>query len=134
MNRALVTLVRRRAGEQCEYCRLPQALSGIPFEIDHIIAKKHKGPTEEGNLALACFFCNSAKGPNIAGYDPSTRKLILLYNPRRQMWERNFRWDGPFLVGRTKIVRATIDVLAMNDPAFIAFREALIAGGLFPPV
>ena len=56
MNRALVTLVRRRAGECCEYCRLPQSHSAIPFEINHVIARKHGGPTADGNLALACYF------------------------------------------------------------------------------
>ena len=32
----------------------------------HIIAKKHGGAIESSNLALSCFYCNSAKGPNIA--------------------------------------------------------------------
>jgi 5-methylcytosine-specific restriction endonuclease McrA len=120
MNQALITLVRQRARECCETCRLPQAHSAIPFEIDHIIAKKHGGPTAEDNLALACFFCNSAKGPNIAGLDPSTRKLAPLFNPRRQTWSRHFHWSGPYLVGNTRAGRTTIAVLAINDPVFIA--------------
>ena len=133
MKQALITLVRQRARERCEYCCLPQAHSAVPFEIDHIVAKKHKGPAGEENLALACFFCNSAKGPNIAGYDPDTGKLAPLFNPRRQIWTRHFRWSGPQLVGRTRIGRVTIAVLSINDPAFIALREALIADRLFPP-
>ena len=28
----------------CEYCRRPQALSDLPFAIDHIIARQHGGP------------------------------------------------------------------------------------------
>jgi 5-methylcytosine-specific restriction endonuclease McrA len=44
--------VRQRAKGQCEYCRLPQAASAIPFQIDHIIARQHKGRTASGNLAL----------------------------------------------------------------------------------
>jgi hypothetical protein len=80
-----------------------------------------------------CPFCNSAKGPNIAGIDPETGKLAPLYNPRQQTWSRHFRWDGPHLIGRTRTGRATIAVLAINDPAFVAFREALIAGRLFLP-
>jgi hypothetical protein len=102
--------------------------------MDHIIAKQHGGPTVDHNLALACFFCNSAKGPNIAGVDPDTGKLAPLFNPRRQRWNRHFFWDGPRLVGRTRAGRATIAVLAINDPAFVAVRQALIDGGLFPPV
>jgi hypothetical protein len=133
MNQVLVTLVRTRARDCCEYCRLPQAHSVIPFEIDHIIAKKHGGLTTADNLALACYFCNSAKGPNIAGYDPVSGKLAALFNPRRQRWARHFLWDGPRLVGRTQSGRATIAVLEINDPHFLALREVLIVAGLFPP-
>jgi hypothetical protein len=133
MNRALITLVRRRARNCCEYCHLPQVHTGVPFEIDHIIAKKHAGVTEVGNLAWSCFFCNSAKGPNIAGVDPDTGRIVPLFNPRRQRWGRHFRWHGPVLVGRTQTGRATVAVLAVNDPAFVALRKALIADDLFSP-
>ena len=51
-------LVRRRAGDCCEYCRLPEAFSAAPFEIDHIIAEQHGGQTVPANLALACFAWN----------------------------------------------------------------------------
>jgi hypothetical protein len=37
-------------------------------------------------------------------------------------------------VGKTAIGRTTIAVLAMNDPAVIEVREALIDEGLFPPI
>jgi hypothetical protein len=133
MNQALINLVWQRARGCCEYCRLPQAHSSIPFEIDHIIAKKHGGPTVADNLALACFFCNSAKGPNIAGLDPDTGNLVALFHPRRQKWARHFRWAGRLLVGRTRTGRATIAVLAINDTEFVDLREALRAAGLFPP-
>jgi hypothetical protein len=133
MNRALDTLVRERARQCCEYCRLPQARSAITFPIDHIIARQHGGHSTEDNLALACFFCNAAKGPNIAGIDPESGRLVPLFHPRHQKWSRHFRWDGPFLVGRTRTARATIAVLAINDPAFIMVRQTLIDAGLFPP-
>ena len=53
MEAALERLVRYRAGGRCEYCRLPQAASRVPFEIDHIIARKHRGRTTAGNLGLS---------------------------------------------------------------------------------
>jgi hypothetical protein len=40
--------VRDRAVGRCEYCHLPQAASNIPFEIDHITARKHHGRTAAG--------------------------------------------------------------------------------------
>jgi 5-methylcytosine-specific restriction endonuclease McrA len=132
MNRALQRLVWQRAKGTCEYCRLPQALSSIPFEIDHIISEKHRGPTVADNLALSCFYCNSYKGPNISGIDPRTGKIVSLFHPRRQRWQRHFRWDGPYLVGRTAAGRATIEVLEINHPDAVRARQALIDEGLPP--
>jgi hypothetical protein len=132
MEAALVGLVWDRAGYCCEYCRIPQEQDDAPFEIDHIIAKKHHGPTVASNLALSCFHCNSFKGSDIGGRDPRTRKLTPLFNPRRHKWERHFRWVGAYLVGRTRIGRVTIDVFKMNDPLRVELREELIEEGNFP--
>jgi hypothetical protein len=55
----------------------------VPFEIDHIIARKHRGPTAAGNLAESCYYCNVYKGPNLTGRDPATGKVTKLYHPRR---------------------------------------------------
>lgn len=82
MDPSLVSLVWQRAKAACEYCQLPQNLSSIPFEIDHILARKHGGLTTEANLALACFYCNSYKGPNIAGIDPVSERIVRLFHPR----------------------------------------------------
>jgi hypothetical protein len=112
---------------------MPQEYDAIPFEIDHVIAISHAGPTRAENLALACFLDNSYKGPNLAGIDPRTKRIIPLFNPRRQRWARHFRWEGPVLVGRTAAGRATIAVLRINLPHRIAQRAALIAEAVFPP-
>jgi hypothetical protein len=130
---SLIRLVWRRAGDRCEYCQVPQVGDYDPFEVDHIIARKHFGPTAAGNLALACLHCNAYKGANIAGRDPKTRKLTPLFNPRRHKWERHFRWRGGTLLGRTAIGRVTIAVLNMNDPFRVELREQLIEEGLLPP-
>lgn len=117
----------------CEYCRLSQSCSSIPFEIDHIIARKHGGLTEEANLALSCFYCNSHKGPNIAGVDPATGRITRLYHPRKDAWKSHFDWNSAILIGRTAVGRTTITVLAINHPDAVAVREALIEEGAFPP-
>src|SRR5258708_7459212 len=122
MEQALERLVWQRARAICEYCRMPQACDPISFEIDHIIAIKHRGQTVASNLALACFACNNHKGPNIAGLDPRTRKLSALFHPRRHKWERHFRWDGPNLIGRTPVGQTTIVVLEINLPLRLLFR------------
>lgn len=129
MDAALAALVRKRAQAICEYCRLPQVFSAIPFEIDHIVAQKHGGPTREENLALSCFYCNSRKGPNIAGVDPVSGRIVRLYHPRKDRWSRHFEWAGAVLQGKTASGRATIVVLSMNDPDAVAVREALLDEG-----
>jgi hypothetical protein len=132
MDRALEQLIWNRANSRCEYCGLPQALDKLPFEIDHVIPSVHGGKTIAGNLALSCFLCNRHKGPNLAGIDPETRRLTRLFNPRRHSWQRHFAWDGPLLVGRTAIGRATVRVLAINSALRIRLRSELIAEGVFP--
>lgn len=113
MDEALARVVRRRANEACEYCRLAVTSADLGFEIDHIIA-------------LACFYCNSFKGPNLSGIDPRTRRITRLYHPRRHKWDYHFAWDGPILVGRTAIGRATIQVLRINDPTAVEHRRLLL--------
>jgi hypothetical protein len=132
MNQALADFVRRRAGDCCEYCRLPQAFAPARLQIDHIIAEQHGGLTVASNLALACLADNNHKGPNLAGVDPRSGKKVWLFNPRRHKWSRHFCWRGALLVGRTAIGRATVAVLAMNLQHRLAQRAALIAEGVFP--
>jgi HNH endonuclease len=133
MDRALRELVWRRARNCCEDCRMLQEYDDTTFEIDHIIAGNHGGPTRASNLCLACFACNSFKGPNLSGRDIKTRKIVLLFNPRRHKWYRHFRWDGPRLVGRTATGRATIATLRINLDHRVAYRQELIDEGMFPP-
>jgi hypothetical protein len=39
MNEALKRLVWDRAENTCEYCRLPQWLDALPFQLDHVISE-----------------------------------------------------------------------------------------------
>jgi len=129
----LEELVWERAGHRCEYCQVAQEFDRLPFEIDHIIAEKHGGPTRASNLCLASFACNHHKGPCIAGRDKGPKKLVPLFNPRRHKWHRHFRWDGPLLVGRSPIGRVTVAVMEINLDHRVAFRQELIDEGVFPP-
>ncbi|APW61580.1 HNH endonuclease [Paludisphaera borealis] len=134
MDAALTRLVWQRAKGCCEYCQTPQAADEIAFQIDHVMARKHGGPTTVDNLCLSCFHCNSSKGSDIATLAPRTRRLVPLFNPRRQEWPRHFRWEGAYQVGRTQIGDATIVLLKINDPFRVDLRETLIEEGVFPPV
>jgi hypothetical protein len=133
MDEELVQRVWRRAGFLCEYCRLPRIFMPLAFEIDHIIARKHRGRTVGSNLALACLPCNSHKGSNLSGIDPASGSIVRLFHPRRHKWTHHFRWDGPWLIGRTPIGRATVAVLEINLPHRVAIRQVLMQEGVFPP-
>jgi hypothetical protein len=126
MDQALRTLVRRRAREVCEYCRLPQEASRfVRFQLEHITALQHGGKSEAENLALACGYCNRHKGPNIAGLDPRTGQLTPLFHPRRDEWNAHFVWDETVIRGKTAVGRTTVEVLAMNHWKRVELRENL---------
>jgi hypothetical protein len=80
-------------------------------------------------LALACPYCNLHKGPNIAGLDGETGRLTPLFNPRLDRWDEHFVWDGTFVTAISVVGRATVMVLAMNDPRQIGARQAMLAAG-----
>ncbi len=123
-------LVRGRAENQCEYCKSRQDDEPfVRYQIEHIIAKQHGGTDTSDNLALACPHCNLHKGPNLAGLDPLDRSLVRLFHPREQRWVDHFASNGPILVGKTAIGRATIQVLNMNDRMRIELRATVLGIG-----
>jgi hypothetical protein len=132
MDESLVEAIRRRAGYACEYCHLPEEFHPGPFEVEHIIARQHGGLSVPRNLAWSCLQCNRHKGSNLVGIDGKSSRLVRLFNPRFHKWSFHFRWDGPYLKGRTPIGRVTVDLLAINAPLRVALREYLIAEGVLP--
>lgn len=134
MNAALRALVRERAGDRCEYCRIHQSQDPFfTFPVDHIIARQHGRKTVPENLCLSCYRCNARKGPNIASVDPQTNDMVRLFHPRQDRWTEHFLWQGVLLVGTTPIGRATVDLLAINHPDYVLLRESLVEEGTFPP-
>jgi len=133
MDAALRFLVTERADNRCEYCRLPNALAPwLAFHVEHVVPRQHGGTDDASNLGFACSRCNLHKGTNLSGIDPLTRKVVLLFNPRRQRWLRNFEWQGIRIAGKTPVGRATIAVLGMNHLDRVGIRESLRKQGLFP--
>ena len=124
MDAATKKLVRLRAGDRCEYCRLHQDHSPLAtLQIEHIIPKKKHGGTDDtGNLALACIDCNLAKSSNIAGRDPDTKQLTPLFDPRKDRWNEHFEMQGAYIVGKTPVGRTTVAVLNMNSEDQLELR------------
>lgn len=116
--------VQVRAHGLCEYCKLPNALLNIEFEIDHVIARSHRGSDEFGNLAWACFRCNQFKGTNLSSVDPLTGRIISLFNPRKNNWMRHFAMRQGVIHPLTAKARATLSLLQMNDKGYVLVRNA----------
>jgi len=125
-------LVISRSGECCEYCRISREDHVLPFEIDHITSQKHGGPSTAENLCLSCWDCNNAKGSDIAGADPVTKKATFLFHPRQQRWNDHFQLKEAVIVPLTPEGRVTLFVLQLNHPDRLIEREMLIALSRYP--
>src|SRR5262245_27726413 len=131
---ALEALVRERAGDVCEYCRLPQIWQEARFHVDHIRPRKVGGQTAAGNLALACVSCSLRKAARTHAIDPQTLKQTRLFHPRRHRWAEHFQWTHRWhIVGTTAFGRATIIALRMNRFDIVRVRRRLARIDEFPP-
>lgn len=123
---ALRQQVIERAGDRCEYCRFPQGVTILAFEMEHIISEKHGGTTLLENLALACPYCNRAKGTDLGSIDPDTNQLTPFFNPRTQQWQDHFALSEAAIVPHAE-GRVTVLILQFNHPDRIQERSGLIA-------
>lgn len=94
MDEAVKNLVRNRAQNTCEFCRLHQVHQpAFRFHIEHIRPKKHGGT------------------------------IVPLFNPRTDSWSDHFLFQDVLLIGKSPVGRATIAVLAMNHNKRLQLRR-----------
>ena len=124
MEPAIRELVRKRAGNACEYCGIPQqATPLISFHIEHVVARQHGGSDAQDMLALACDRCNAYKGPNLTSIDADTGTVVPLFNPRLGTWGDHFPVRDGYIAGLTAKGRATARLLNMNAPRRVELRQ-----------
>src|SRR5262245_37020899 len=126
-------LVPARAGERCEYCLIPEQFTLTSHWVDHIVAEKHGGQTQEDNLALACALCNQRKGSDLASIDPHSGQITPLFHPRRDQWPEHFRLLGARIEPLMPVGRVTARLLQLNHPDRLEERELLVRLGLLAP-
>ena len=130
---ALRRFVYDRAQGCCEYCLIPEIASFASHEVDHIIAEKHGGLTQEDNLALSCTLCNKHKGSDLASIDPETGDVTPLYHPRRDRWSTHFSLSGAELTPLTPSGRVTVRLLQLNRSDRLKERQLLLKAGILKP-
>jgi len=124
MDKATRDHVIQRAGNACEYCRLPQSAQlFVTFHIDHVVASQHREDDSLGNLCLACQSCNLHKGTNLSTVDPKSDEIVRMFNPRTDTWADHFKFEDYVVVGLTDIGRATARLLSMNNPQRVELRK-----------
>lgn len=122
--------VQDRAKGACEYCLIPERVTLMPHQVDHVIAEKHGGQTHEANLALACALCNKYKGSDLASMDSVTGEIVRLYQPRGDRWSEHFQLADGEMVPTMAIGRVTIKLLQMNRPDRILERRLCLVAGI----
>lgn len=105
---------------------MPEIAVLVPHEVDHVIAEKHGGQTDEGNLALACMICNKYKGSDLASIDPSNGEIVRLYQPHRDLWREHFQLKEGEILPLTSIGRVTVRLLQMNRSERVEERRLLL--------
>jgi len=125
-------LVSARARHACEYCRAPEAVFNLPFEVEHITPQSRGGGTTEDNLALSCRSCNLYKSDFVGAADELTAEYVSLFNPRLDAWHEHFSIveETGEIEGLTSTGRATVSRLRMNSAAQVEARKQWLRLGI----
>lgn len=125
-------LVSGRARHTCEYCRAPEVVFNMRFEVEHITPQARGGDESEENLALSCRSCNLYKSDHVSAVDKGTGDAVGLFNPRRDVWGEHFSLAAETgeIEGLTPCGRATVARLRMNSAAQVEARRSWLRLGL----
>lgn len=125
-------LVSARARHASEYCRAPEIVFNLPFEVEHITPQSRGGEETEDNLALACRSCNLYKSDYISARDELTGQEVRLFNLRRDIWNAHFSVveETGEIEGLTEVGRATVSRLRINSKAQVEARRQWLQLGV----
>ena len=129
---------RRQAAERayhvCEYCLVHEEDTFWGCQVDHIISRKHGGPTESANLAWACAFCNGAKGSDLGTLVGEPPQLTRLFHPRTDRWGGCFGLHGVHIDPLNAVGAATAKLLQLNHDNRLRERADLSEIGRYPTI
>ena len=126
--------VAERAYHVCEYCLIHGDDTFWGCQVDHIISRKHSGPTAPDNLAWACAYCNNAKGSDLGTLVGNPPRLVRLFHPRTDRWGGCFQLNRVRIDPANAIGEATVKLLHLNEAARLRERETLAETGHYPRI
>lgn len=68
MKQSLLDELRRLARGRCDYCRMPDVIDPLPFQVDHIIAVQHGGKTSLEKLRMELFALQQTQRAEYCGH------------------------------------------------------------------
>lgn len=128
----LPRLVVARAEGICEYCLIAEDDTFYGCEADHIISEKHGGATNADNLAVACVFCNQAKGSDVGSIDSGSNTFARFFNPRTDAWSDHFALVEARIEGTAPIGIVTAKIPGFNTADRVSERRILQSSGRYP--
>jgi hypothetical protein len=126
--------VAERAYHVCEYCLIAAADCFWGGEVDHVISRKHGGPSTPENLAWSCACCNRNKGTDIATVVGQPQRLVRLFHPRSDRWLEAFVLQAAIFDPLTDIGLATVNLLKLNEDIRLKERRELERAGRYPTI
>ena len=123
-----------RAYHVCEYCLVHEDDTFWGCQVDHIISRKHGGPSEQGNLAWACACCNQTKGSDLGTRIGEPLRLLRIFHPRTDRWRECFQLLGVRIEPASEVGEATVKLLQLNDDSRVHERTRLAETGRYPTI
>jgi len=102
--------------------------------VDHIISRKHGGPTEPANLAWASACWNNNKGSELGTLVGDPPQLVRLFHPRTDRWDQCFHLNGIRIEAAQPAGEATVKLLQFNHDTRLREREALAEAARYPSI
>ncbi len=126
--------VAERAYHVCEYCLVHEQDTFWGCQVDHIISRKHRGPSDSDNLAWACACCNNTKGTDLGARVGQPPELVRLFHPRLDHWAACFQLLAARIEPQNPHGQATVKLLQLNHDSRLAERQTLASSGRYPTI
>jgi hypothetical protein len=117
--------VQTRAKFMCEFCKIPDSLGFVDFDVDYIEKLTGRANEDMENLAWVCLPCMYFKRQSLSAMEAGTIKPTEIFQPRQKWWTAHFRLSEGLAVPKTTIGRATVFLVKINLPQTSMLRKSI---------